>query len=142
MTSVVVIDSGVANLASVGSALDALGTRHTVTTDPEVVLAGTHVVLPGVGHFGQGIRNLQEHKLDEAVRQVHEAGTPLLAVCLGMQMLAGASDESPGTPGIGILPGRLRRLPDSVRVPHLGWNGVTAPGGAWRPSGADRKGVG
>ena len=135
MTSVVVIDSGVANLASVESALDALGTRYTVTTDPAAVVAGSHVVLPGVGHFGQGVRNLREHKLDEAVRQVHQAGTPLLAVCLGMQMLASASDESPGTRGIGILPGRLRRLPESVRVPHLGWNGVTAPDGSWLPSG-------
>ncbi len=135
MTQIAVIDSGVANLASVVSALNALGTPHTVTTDPEVALAATHVVLPGVGHFGQGIRNLREHQLDQAVRRVHQAGTPLLAVCLGMQMLAAASDESPGTPGIGIIPGRLRQLPESVRVPHLGWNGVTAPGNSWLPSG-------
>ena len=92
-------------------------------------------MLPGVGHFDQGVRNLRARRLDEAVRQVHEAGTPLLAVCLGMQMLAEASDESPGTEGIGIIGGRLRRLPDSVRVPHLGWNGVTASEDSRLPSG-------
>ena len=132
---VAIIDSGVANLAAVESALTALGVEYTITEDPEVVLRATHAVLPGVGRFSAGLDTLRRHGLDEAVRQVHERGTPLLAVCLGMQMLGDGSEESPDTPGLGIVSGRFRRLPDSVRVPHLGWNHVSADEDSGLPSG-------
>ncbi len=132
---VAIIDSGVANLAAVESALTALGVEYTITEDPEVVLRATHAVLPGVGRFSAGLDTLRRHGLDEAVRQVHERGTPLLAVCLGMQMLGDGSDESPDTPGLGIVSGRFQRLPDSVRVPHLGWNQVSAEEDSDLPSG-------
>ena len=135
MTRVAVIDSGVANLASVRSALTTLGATHFVTTDPSEVSAASHVVLPGVGHFGSGMANLRRRRLDEAVRRVHEGGMPLLAVCLGMQMLADGSDESPDLAGLGLIRGRLERLPATVRVPHLGWNGVEAEDGSDLPSG-------
>ena len=132
---VAIIDSGVANLAAVESALTALGVDHSITGDPKAVLEASHAVLPGVGRFSAGLETLRRHGLDEAVREVHERGTPLLAVCLGMQMLGGGSDESPDTPGLGIVSGRFQRLPDSVRVPHLGWNQVSADENSGLPSG-------
>ncbi|MEE8115999.1 MAG: imidazole glycerol phosphate synthase subunit HisF [Gemmatimonadales bacterium] len=132
---VAIIDSGVANLAAVESALTALGVEYTITGDPATVLEASHAILPGVGRFSAGLETLRRNGLDEAVRAVHERGTPLLAVCLGMQMLGGGSDESPDTPGLGIVPGQFRRLPDSVRVPHLGWNQVRADEGSGLPSG-------
>ena len=135
MSRVAVIDSGVANLASVRSALTTLGATHFVTSDPSEVTAASHIVLPGVGHFGSGMANLRRRRLDEVVRQVDERGTPLLAVCLGMQLLADGSDESPGVEGLGLITGRLERLPSTVRVPHLGWNGVQAEEGSGIPSG-------
>ena len=132
---VAIIDSGVANLAAVESALTALGVAYTITGDPNVVCKATHAVLPGVGRFSAGLETLRRHGLDEAVREAHERGTPLLAVCLGMQMLGDGSDESPDTPGLGIVSGRFQRLPDSVRVPHLGWNQVSADENSGLPSG-------
>ena len=132
---VAIIDSGVANLAAVESALTALGVAYTITGDPAVVLGATHAVLPGVGRFSAGLETLRRHGLDEAVCEVHERGTPLLAVCLGMQMLGDGSDESPDTAGLGIVAGRFQRLPDSVRVPHLGWNQVSAEDDSDLPSG-------
>ncbi len=132
---VAIVDSGVANLAAVESALVALGVAHTITGDPKVALEASHVVLPGVGRFSAGLETLRRDGLDAAVREVHERGTPLLAVCLGMQMLGEGSDESPDTPGLGIVSGRFQRLPDSVRVPHLGWNQVSAGQNSGLPSG-------
>ena len=132
---VAIVDSGVANLAAVESALVALEVAYTITGDPNVALEASHVVLPGVGRFSAGLETLRRDGLDAAVREVHERGTPLLAVCLGMQMLGEGSDESPDTPGLGIVSGRFRRLPDSVRVPHLGWNQVSAGQNSGLPSG-------
>ena len=132
---VAIVDSGVANLAAVESALVALGVAYTITGDPKVALEASHVVLPGVGRFSAGLETLRRDGLDAAVREVHERGTPLLAVCLGMQMLGEGSDESPDTPGLGIVSGRFQRLPDSVRVPHLGWNQVSAGQNSSLPSG-------
>jgi len=132
---VAIIDSGVANLAAVESALTALGVAYTITGDPAVVLGATHAVLPGVGRFSAGLETLRRHGLNEAVCDVHERGTPLLAVCLGMQMLGDGSDESPDTAGLGIVAGRFQRLPDSVRVPHLGWNQVSVDEDSGLPSG-------
>ena len=132
---VAIIDSGVANLAAVESALAALGVEHTIIGSPDAVVDASHVVLPGVGRFSAGLDTLRRRGLDEAVAEVHERGTPLLAVCLGMQMLGEGSDESPDTQGLGVIAGRFRRLPDSVRVPHLGWNQVSTAEGSGLPSG-------
>ena len=135
MSEVAIVDSGVANLASVRSALAALCVDGVVTREPDVVRAATHVVLPGVGRFEAGIESLRARALDRAVLDVREAGTPLLAICLGMQMLGEGSDESPGIPGLGIFPGQFTRLPSSVRVPHLGWNRVNADASSTLPCG-------
>ena len=135
MTQVAIVDSGVANLASVRSGLAALGADGVVTRDPEFVRTATHVVLPGVGRFEAGMRSLRANGLDRAVLEVHASGRPLLAICLGMQMLGEGSDESPGTAGVGVFPGRFTLLPNSVRVPHLGWNHVEPDPSSDLPSG-------
>lgn len=132
---VAIIDSGVANLAAVESALTALGAGYDITDERSAVLDASHVILPGVGRFSAGLDTLRRHGLDDTVREIHERGAPLLAICLGMQMLGEGSEESPETPGLGIIAGRLRRLPDSVRVPHLGWNQVSADRQSGLPSG-------
>ncbi|MFH1763030.1 MAG: imidazole glycerol phosphate synthase subunit HisH, partial [Gemmatimonadota bacterium] len=135
MSRVVIIDSGVANLASVQSAFTALGVESLVTRDPVVVRDADRVVLPGVGRFQSGMERLRESGLDQAVLETHRTGKPLLAICLGMQMLGEGSEESPGIPGLGLFTGRFIRLPSSVRVPHLGWNGVAPDGPSALPEG-------
>src|SRR5256886_1029780 len=128
MTDVVIVDSGVANLASIASAFRRLGANVVVTGDEGVVQDAPRVVLPGVGAFGAGLGALRARRLDEAVTQASARCTPLLGVCLGMQMLCEASEEAPGVAGLGVIPGICRRLPEDVRVPHLGWNAVTGAG--------------
>ena len=135
MSRIAIVDSGVANLASVRSALAAVGADGVVTREPDTVREASHVVLPGVGRFEAGIESLRASALDRALVDVQEAGTPLLAICLGMQMLGEGSDESPGVAGLGIFPGRFVRLPSSVRVPHLGWNRVEAGPSSTLPPG-------
>ncbi len=124
MTDVVIVDSGVANLASVCGAFARLGVQAAVSAEADAVRCAPRLVLPGVGAFGAGRAALQSHGLDAAVRDAVAAGTPLLAICLGLQLLCDASEESPGIAGLGLVPGTCRRLPDGVRVPHLGWNRV------------------
>jgi len=129
MPDVVIVNSGVANLASITSAFRRLGTSVVVTDDPGVVAAARRVVLPGVGAFGAGLAALRAGGaggLDRAIAEAVARGTPLLGVCLGMQMLCEGSEETSGVAGLGVIAGTCRRLPDHVRVPHLGWNAVTA----------------
>src|SRR5512135_1277358 len=123
---VTIVDSGIANLASVRSAFRTLGVETVLTRDPGTLRSADRVVLPGVGAFGAGMASLQTAGLDAAVRDVAGSGTPLLAICLGLQLLTEGSDETPGVAGIGVIPGSCRRLPEDVRVPHLGWNAVRA----------------
>lgn len=130
---VVLLRTGIANLASVSAAFERLGARVTVTTEPEVARAASHLVLPGVGAFGAGMAALREHGLDEVLRERAAADRPLAAVCLGLQLLCDASEESPGVTGLGIVPGIVRRFVAAagsrLRIPQLGWNKVTvAPG--------------
>jgi cyclase len=126
MPDVVIVNSGIANLASIASAFNRLGTSVVVTDDARVVAAARRVVLPGVGAFGAGLAALRARGLDRAIADAVARGTPLLGVCLGMQMLCEGSEETPAVAGLGVIAGACRRLPDHVRVPHLGWNAVTA----------------
>src|SRR5207302_10589128 len=116
---IAVIETGVANVASIVNAFLRLGVRVTLTRDPELVRRAARVVLPGVGAFGTAATELRARGLDSAVRERCADGTPLLAVCLGMQLLCDGSEETPGVPGLGIVPGICERLPAGVRVPHL-----------------------
>lgn len=135
MTEVAVIDYGVGNLLSVSRALVHCGARANVTADPAVILAASRVILPGVGAFANGMAALRAHGLDQVVRQVAAAGTPLLGICLGMQMLLESSDEFGATDGLGLIPGRVVQIPsytitgESHKIPHIGWNALVLPAG-------------
>ena len=129
MIRVAVIDSGVANLASVVSALRGLGTEVTTARSVADLDGASHLVLPGVGAFGPAIRSLRRRGLDTAILRAAGDGKPLLGICLGMQLLGEASDEAPGEAGLGLLSGRFTRLPAGQPIPHLGWNGVVAAAG-------------
>ena len=128
MTTLAIADSGVANLASIRSAFRALGMESTVTSDPDDFAAAAYGVVPGVGAFGAGRAALRRSGLDAAITRRAAANRPLLAVCLGMQLLGTASDEDPGVIGLGIIDERSQRLQGNVRIPHLGWNRVEVDG--------------
>ncbi len=125
MTRVAIVDSGVANLASVQQAFNALAIDSFIAGDPEQLTTATHVVLPGVGAFAN-VERLHSRGFSEVLHTWHNHSRPLLAICLGMQMLCDESDEDTGVRGLGIVTGRCRRLPQTENVPHLGWNQVTA----------------
>jgi imidazole glycerol phosphate synthase glutamine amidotransferase subunit len=130
VSDVVIVDSGVANLASIAGAFRRLGATAVIAADPAVVHDAARLVLPGVGAFGAGAAALRGRGLDDAIRNAAARGTPLLGVCLGMQLLCEASEESPGVTGLGMIAGTCRRLPETVRIPHLGWNSVRVDRGA------------
>lgn len=126
--SVVIIATGTANTASVLAAFSKLGVTPTLSSDPEVVLQATHVVLPGVGAFAAAMQALRKCGLDRAICQRVKDHKPLLGICLGLQLLCEGSAESPGEKGLGIIPATIARLPGgaNLRVPHMGWNQVKA----------------
>lgn len=123
---IAVIDYGMGNLGSVAKALTALGGRFEVIETPAELDRFQAVLLPGVGNFGDGMENLQSRGFAEALRQHTGKGKGLFGICLGMQMLFDSSEEAPGVPGLGILPGAVRRFPEGTeKVPHMGWNSVS-----------------
>jgi imidazole glycerol phosphate synthase glutamine amidotransferase subunit len=122
--SLVIVDTGVANVAAVKGALARLGVEPVLTRDPRVVQQASQLILPGVGSFAAGMQALQRAELIEPLRRSAAAGVPVFAICLGLQLLCEGSDEAPDVPGLGLLSGRCHRLPSTVRLPHLGWNYV------------------
>lgn len=137
--NVAVIDYGVGNLLSVSRALERCGANVTVTADFKKILAAGYVVLPGVGSFSHGMTELCRHALDEVVNEVVARKTPLLGICLGMQMLLDSSEEFGKTAGLGVIPGHVKAIPavnaagDVRKIPHIGWNALVMPekGGDW-----------
>jgi glutamine amidotransferase len=123
---IAIIDYGVANLPNVERALRRAGANDVRVTRSHVeILAARAIVLPGVGHFGHCARELRRFGLDAMVRVAHDRGIPLLGLCVGMQLFFEESEEDPGTPGLALQRGRVRRLRGDVRVPHTGWNQVS-----------------
>jgi len=126
VTTIAILDYGMGNLRSVHRAVDRMGGSPLVTADPAEVATAKALVVPGVGHFGACMRNLRERGLDRVIREFAATERPLLGVCLGMQVLFDWSEEG-AVEGLGLLRGKVRRLPATVTVPHMGWNDV-----AWR----------
>jgi glutamine amidotransferase len=124
LARVAIIDYGVGNLRSVEKAFQAGGAEAVVTSDERVLRGAERLVLPGVGAFRACMEALTERGFDRLVRERVEDGTPLLGVCVGMQMLFEESEEFGTTRGLGFLRGRVRRFPEGRRVPHVGWNQV------------------
>ena len=123
---IAIIDYDAGNIKSVEKALLALGQEVKVTSDREKILSADKVILPGVGAFGDAMANLRESGLDEVIREVVKKEIPFLGICLGLQLLFESSEETPGVEGLGILKGRILRIPPSERlkIPHMGWNSL------------------
>ena len=125
---VAIVRTGVANMASVVAAFERLGARTLITTDPEVVASSSHVMLPGVGAFGAGMAALNEMGVASALLERMRADRPTIAICLGLQLLCEASEETAGVGGLGLLPVQVTRFAGvGLKVPQLGWNRVEAP---------------
>ena len=121
--NVAVVDYDAGNTLSVTRALEKVGAKVGLTPDPERVLVADAVVLPGVGAFGDCMRKLRDRGMDEACREAFSSGMPFLGVCVALQVVFEASEESPGVEGLGLMPGRVVRFEgDGLKVPHIGWN--------------------
>jgi len=123
---IAVLDYGAGNLRSAEKALVKAGADVIVTDDAGTAAAADALVVPGVGHFGQCARQFRAAGLEDLLDDWVAADRPLLGICVGMQILYASSEEDPEAEGLAVLPGRVRRLPGDVRVPHMGWNTVTA----------------
>lgn len=119
---IAILDYGAGNLRSVQNTLAEIGAEYTVVHDSGGLLAATKIILPGVGHFGQMMRALDEMGVRSALLERASAGVPYLGICLGMQALFTDSEEAPEVQGLGLYPGAVRRFPADARVPHMGWN--------------------
>ena len=123
---IALIDYDAGNIKSVEKAFQSLGKEVVLTRDPEVLKRADHVVLPGVGSFGDAMENLNRYHLVPVIHEIVEKGTPFLGICLGLQLLFESSEETPGVEGIGILKGKILRIPpaEGLKIPHMGWNSL------------------
>lgn len=121
-----IIDYDAGNIKSVEKALNFLGEETVISRDPQVLLKADKVVLPGVGSFGQAMENLNTYGLVPVIHEMAEKGTPFLGICLGLQLLFESSEESPGVEGLGILKGKIVKIPpcEGLKIPHMGWNSI------------------
>lgn len=131
---IAIIDYDAGNIKSVEKALLSLGEEVVVTREPAQILSAQKVILPGVGAFGDAMHKLWEYGLVEVIRKVADQGTPFLGICLGLQLLFESSEESPGVEGLGLLKGKILRIPDgqnedgtALKIPHIGWNSLEFP---------------
>ncbi len=124
-----IIDYGAGNLRSVQKACELLGAKAEITSDAATIEKADHIILPGVGAFGDCMQSLHKTNLIETVRQVAQSGKPFLGICLGMQLLFESSEESPGVEGLGIFPGEIVKIPkqENYKIPHMGWNSLRFP---------------
>jgi glutamine amidotransferase len=123
-----IVDYGMGNLRSVKKAFESLGFSAALTRDRKGILSSSGLVLPGVGAFGDCMKNLEEYGLLEPIKKFIDNGKPFLGICLGLQLIFEESEESPGVRGLGVLKGRVVRFPkfdkERLKVPHMGWNQV------------------
>jgi len=125
---ITIVDYGAGNLANVKNALDYLNIEAEITFDPGRVEQAEKIILPGVGAFAPAIRYLQNSGLAEVIQARAESGCPLLGICLGMQLMFSKSEENGLHPGLGLIPGRVRRFRAGVKIPHMGWNTLRLTG--------------
>jgi glutamine amidotransferase len=130
VTTIAVIDYGIGNLRSAEKALQHLGADAHLTGNADDIASARAVVLPGVGAFGACMRALRDSGLEGVCKEAATDGRPFLGVCIGMQMLFDGSDETPDVAGLGIVAGRVTRLPSSVRLPQIGWNTLAVATGS------------
>ena len=123
---IAIIDYGAGNIQSVSKALARIGCDCFVTRDKDEILKADSAVLPGVGSFGDTVDSLNKYGIKDAIREYIASGKPFLGICLGMQLLFPASEESPGAAGLGIYDGSISRIPngEGLKIPHMGWNSL------------------
>lgn len=121
-----IIDYGAGNLMSVKKALDYIGAKSGITSDPAEIEKADSVILPGVGAFGDAMDSMRSRRLDDAVKKAALSGKPFLGICLGLQLLFAKSDESPSVQGLSLLSGKITEIPKDLglKVPHIGWNSI------------------
>lgn len=119
-----IVDYGAGNLRSVQNTLDELGAAYLVTNDPAIVSKARKIILPGVGHFGQMMRAIDELRLRQPLIQQIRSGVPFLGICIGLQCLFETSEESPESNGLSIFHGSVKRFIGDARIPHMGWNSL------------------
>ena len=126
---IAIIDYDAGNLKSVEKALVSLGEETIITRNFSEILNADKVILPGVGAFGDAMAQLKKYELDKVVHEVAEKETPLLGICLGLQLMFESSEETPGVEGLHLLDGHIYRIPDAegIKIPHIGWNSLKFP---------------
>src|SRR5260370_21440423 len=125
---IAIFDYGAGNLRSVQNTLDEIGAQYQLVHDATGIALASKVILPGVGHFGQMLRALDEMNVRTTLIERIKAGVPFLGICLGLQGLFEHSEEAPEIHGLGIYPGTVKRFARDARVPHMGWNTLEPPG--------------
>lgn len=128
--TIALIDYGAGNVPSVERALQKLGATSQRVADPSWLASSSAIVLPGVGHYSAIIRALDERNLRPALLEAISRGVPFLGICLGLQALYSSSEEAPSLAGLGLMPGVVKSLPHTVKLPHMGWNRLSI----YRPS--------
>ena len=123
---ITIIDYGAGNIESVRKALEHIGAEVVVSKDPMVLKNSDGAVLPGVGSFGDAMANINSRGLKEPIAEFIATGKPFLGICLGLQVLFESSEESPNVQGLGILKGKILRIPkgEGLKIPHMGWNSL------------------
>lgn len=123
---IAIIDYDAGNIKSVQKAIELLGQDVVLTRDPDTILSADHVILPGVGSFGDAMEKLHKYDLVSVIHRVVENKIPFLGICLGLQLLFDSSEESEGVPGLGVLKGKIVRFDDKegYKIPHMGWNSL------------------
>jgi imidazole glycerol phosphate synthase glutamine amidotransferase subunit len=119
-----ILDYGAGNLRSVENTLGAIGAEYELVRDADALRRATKIILPGVGHFGQMMRALDEMQVRDVLVERIAAGVPFLGICLGLQALFESSEEAPEVRGLGLFKGRIERFRGELRVPHMGWNSL------------------
>lgn len=121
---IAIIDYDAGNIKSVEKALQYLGEEAVITRDRDEILKSDKVILPGVGAFGDAMEKLKQYGLVETIHEVVDRQIPFLGICLGLQLMFESSEEAPGVEGLGLLPGKILRIPkkDGMKIPHMGWN--------------------
>ena len=123
---IAIIDYDAGNIKSVEKALHYLGEEAIITRDHDEIVNSDKVILPGVGAFADAMEKIRHYGLEETIHEVVEKNIPFLGICLGLQLMFESSDEGPGVKGLGLLPGKILRIPKSgdLKIPHMGWNNI------------------